>query len=202
VAAIGAPPVDPVPPDWNTYVWVDGVEDAAERATAAGGRLVLEPLDAPDGGRVGVFADPAGAVLSAWQPGSHRGAQLVNAPGAWSMSMLTTHDPDGAAAFYGAVFGWRPEAFGPMTMCRLPGYVGGEPEQPVPRDVVAVIGPPTADVAPHWRADFWVDDADAVAARAAELGGTVPAPPRDAPPFRQAVIADPQGAVFSVSQLT
>jgi hypothetical protein len=44
-------------------------------------------------------------------------------------------------------------------------------------------------------------DADAVAARAAELGGPVLLPPTDAPGFRSAVLLDPQGAVFSVRQV-
>lgn len=39
-----------------------------------------------------------------------------------------------------------------------------------------------------------------MAARAAELGGTVTVPPFDAGPTRVAVLADPQGAVFSVSK--
>ena len=74
--------------------------------------------------------------------GEHRGAQIVNEPGAWAMSALTTPDPAaGAKAFYGAVFGWQADAFAmgdvEVTMWRLPGFVGGEPQQPVPRDLVA-----------------------------------------------------------------
>jgi predicted enzyme related to lactoylglutathione lyase len=48
----------------------------------------------------------------------------------------------------------------------------------------------------------WIADADAAAARASELGGSVVAGPEDAGPFREAVLADPAGATFSVSQLT
>jgi uncharacterized protein len=54
-----------------------------------------------------VLADPAGGVIVAWEPGLRRGAQLVNEAGAWSMSRLGASDPEAAAAFYGAVFGWR-----------------------------------------------------------------------------------------------
>jgi predicted enzyme related to lactoylglutathione lyase len=90
-----------------------------------------------------VLADPAGAPLCAWQPGVRRGAQLVNEPGAWSMSHLASPDPERAAAFYGALFGWTIETFGEgdaaVTMFRLPGYVGGEPAQPVSREVVALM---------------------------------------------------------------
>jgi uncharacterized protein len=119
------------------------------------------------------------------------------------MSLLETADPDGAVAFYGAVFGWEPEAFGPVTLMRLPGYVGGEPQQPVPRDVVAAIAPAGGDAAgaARWIADLWVADADATAADAERLGGAVLVEPYDAPPFRRAVLADPGGASFTVSQL-
>ena len=58
------------------------------------------------------------------------------------------------------------------------------------------------DVAPHWSANFWVPDADAVAAKAAELGGRVVVPPYDAPGFRATVVADPRGAALTVGQPT
>jgi predicted enzyme related to lactoylglutathione lyase len=47
---------------------------------------------------------------------------------------------------------------------------------------------------------FAVEDADAIAARAAELGGKVVTPPFDAGVVRMAVLRDPQGAGFSVSR--
>jgi hypothetical protein len=109
------------------------------------------------------------------------------------------------------LFGWGTETFpaggSEITLWRLPGYVGGNPEQPVPRDVVAVMSPttgdgPGGDVAPHWGVNFWVHDADAVAAKAAELGGKVVVAPYDQPGFRQAVVTDQQGAALSVSPLT
>jgi len=87
------------------------------------------------------------------------------------MSALRTPDPDAAPAFYGAVFGWQAEPFGPATMWRLPGYVGGEPQQPVPRDVVAAMEPAQPDAAPEWAVDFCVADADTTARTAAARGG-------------------------------
>jgi predicted enzyme related to lactoylglutathione lyase len=53
---------------------------------------------------------------------------------------------------------------------------------------------------PHWSVTFAVDDADASAARAQELGGTLVLPPMDAGPTRIAVVRDPQGATFTVSR--
>ena len=166
----------------------------------AGGSVVGPAFDSPAGGRLAVLADPAGAVFCVWQPDDHRGAEVVNEPGAWAMSVLQTPDPDRAAEFYGSVFGWTTESFGGITLWRLPGYVGGEPEQPVSREVIggmlAASGQPSS-----WAVDFWVEDSDAAAAAAGELGGGSSLAPHDTPGFRRAVLADPAGATFSVSKL-
>jgi uncharacterized protein len=202
VAAIGSPPRAGMPPAWTTYVWVDDADAVAGSAVEAGGSLVAEPFDSLDGGRVAIVADRAGAVFGVWKPGAHRGAQRIDEPSAYSMSFLRTPDPEGAEAFYGAVLGWTTEAFGSLLLSRVRGYVGGVPEQPVPRDVVAAMARGGDGEAAHWRVDFWIADADAAAARATELGGSVVAAPEDAGPFREALLADPAGATFSVSQVT
>lgn len=211
VAGIGAlPERGGPPPSWSTYVRVDDAAATAEHVTSAGGRLLIGPLDASQDGRFAVLADPAGAAFGVWEARGRAGAQLVNEPGSWAMSSLHTSDPAGTRAFYGAVFGWQAEAMAPgspLTLFRLPGYVGGEPGQPVPRDVVAVMtgtdGDPAAPTVPtHWNVNLRVDDTDAVAAHAGQLGGTVLAPPTDTPGFRSAVLLDPQGAAFSISQVT
>ena len=94
VAGAGAPAAGGAA--WTTYVWVDDADALAERAVEAGGRLVAEPFDSLDGGRMAIVADPAGAVFGVWQLGEHRGARVVNEPGAWAMSALSTPDPEGA----------------------------------------------------------------------------------------------------------
>ena len=50
----------------------------------------------------------------------------------------------------------------------------------------------------HWHVYFGTEDADATAAKAAELGGSVIVAPFDTPVGRIAVLSDPQGAMFSV----
>ena len=199
------PGVEPAPdPAWVTSVWVDSADAAAEAASAAGGTLLIEPFEAPTG-RLTVLADPAGAVLGAWEPKLLKGAELVNEPGAWAMSRLDTPDPDGAKTFYGAVFGWTSETFemGDLsaTMFRLPGYVGGEPRQPVSRETIAAMAPAQDGAPARWTVDFWVDDVDAAAAKAGELGGRAVAGPFDTPIGRTAVLADPAGATFSVTRV-
>jgi uncharacterized protein len=214
VAAVGSQPSEggPPVPVWNTYIWVESADDTGAKVTDAGGSVVMEPFDVLDAGRMAVVSDSSGAVFCVWQANEHTGARLVNEPGAWSMSMLNTRDPEGAKAFYGAVFGWEADTFdlggSELTLWRLPGFLGGEPQQPVPRDVVGVMAPMTSDrfpddVPPHWSVDFWVGDIDAIADNAARLGGRIIAPPYDIPgaPMRQAFLADPAGAAFSVTRV-
>jgi hypothetical protein len=207
VAGIGSMPSTGAPPTpaWTTHVAVQSADEASEHAIAAGGTVVAQPFDAAPAGRMAVLSDPTGALFCVWEAGDRKGAQRVNEPGAWAMSALSTDDPDGAASFYGTVFGWQSDVVSAgeatFTLWRLPGYVGGEPQQPVPRDVVGVMMPRSGDAPAAWNVDFWVDDADDVAARADDRGGQVIIAPRDVPGFRNAVLADPQGAVFSVSQL-
>lgn len=198
VSQHGAPP--PPQPVWTTHVWVSNADETAEAVVDAGGAVIGDPFDSPAGGRMAVVSDPTGAVFCVWQPDEHRGAQVVNEPGAWAMSMLHTSDPDSAAEFYGRIFGWTTESFGPMTLFRQPGYVGGEPQQPVSREVVAAMTTATEEP-PHWSVNLWVADADETARKTEELGGRILTPPHDAPVFRNAVLADPAGAVVTVSQL-
>jgi uncharacterized protein len=210
VAAIASRPEGtPEVTAWTTYVWVDDVDATVARALEGGGAVLAEPFDALDGGRIAVIADPAGAALGIWAPGTHKGAQLVNEPGAYAMSALITNDPEGAKRFYSEVFGWGIEAFemgdDEMVMWLVDDYVGGEPQQPVRRDVVATMAPPSGDgegPPPHWDVDFWIADLEAAASKVEELGGKVLTPPYDIPGtgLRQAAFMDPQGATFSLTQ--
>lgn len=209
VAGIGTRPSEVSETVWNTYVSVQSAEDTARRARNAGGQVLEEPFDALPAGRIAVLADPAGAVFCAWEPHHRKGAELANEIGAWAMNALSTPDPEGAKKFYADVFGWRSEPLkmngGEITLFRLPGYVGGLPEQPVPRDNVAVLVPadaggPLAGARPRWDVGFWIADADAAAEKTLRAGGKVVVPPFEIPRFRQAVLADPQGAVFTVAQ--
>ena len=188
-------------PSWNTYIRVESVDAAVARASEDGGTVLLEPTDALPAGRLAVIVDPTGAAFALWEAREREGAELVNEPGTWAMSSLHTPDPVAASAFYSALFGWEAEAFGPMTLFRLEGYLGGRAKQPTPRDLVAVMAPPADDVPPHWNVSLQVSDAEITAEMTAKLGGTVIAGPMDTPGFKSAVLADPQGAVFSVSQL-
>jgi uncharacterized protein len=123
-------------------------------------------------------------------------------PGTFSWVELSTTDPDGAKAFYGELFGWQAEdtpipadaGGGVYTMLKLDGEsVAALYEQMKDQR--------EAGIPPNWFSYVTVADADAAAARAKELGGTVHAGPFDVmTQGRMAVIADPQGATFGVWQ--
>jgi uncharacterized protein len=197
VAGIGVQQ-NPGPPVWATYVAVESADDAAEKVIAAGGQVLLPPMDVLDVGRMAVFVDSVGAVFSVWQAGTHPGAQLVDEPGTWSWSELITTDVDASKAFYGAVFGWTGNTVGE-------GPTGAYTEWQVGGRAVAgmMLKPPMmpAEVPPHWGVYFAVADTDAAVARVAELGGNVVMPPIDIEPGRFAVVTDPFGAVFNVIAL-
>lgn len=120
-------------------------------------------------------------------------------PGTFCWTDLTTTDQEAAKAFYGGLFGWEAEDM-PVgdgvyySMQRVDGkdVAAISPQQQQQRD---------AGVPPLWNSYISVENADAVADRARELGATVHAPPFDVMEAgRMAVIQDPQGAHFLLWQ--
>jgi predicted enzyme related to lactoylglutathione lyase len=219
VAAVGSLP-EGAPPMamWNTYIWVESAEETATKVLDAGGTTLMGPFDVMDAGRMAVFADREGAAFCVWQAKRHKGAQIVNEAGALNFNGLNTRDVEGAKSFYGSVFGWQTLSLdGGIEMWTLPGY-GDHLEQGNPdlRKHMAEAGAPEGfedvvasitripddqpDVAAHWDVTFAVDDADATAAKATELGGNVIVAPIDAPWVRMTVLADPEGATFIASK--
>jgi predicted enzyme related to lactoylglutathione lyase len=218
VAGIGSQPAGaPQRASWDTYVWVEDADETAAKVRAAGGTVVREPYDVGPSGRTAIFADPGGATFCVWQAGEHRGAAVVNQHGSLNFNDLHTRDPEAAGAFYGAVFGWERLGAGDFGMWALPAYGEFlERRRPGTRAGMAAMGAPERfeevvaslvripddqpDTPDHWAVTFAVDDADAIAERAAALGGRVVMPPLDAPWVRLTIIADPQGATFTASK--
>jgi predicted enzyme related to lactoylglutathione lyase len=181
-------------------VSVADAEETAEKVKAAGGTVMVDPMDVMDLGRMAFFVDPTGAVFGVWQPKSFPGADLVNEPNSLCWNEVVTRDAETDKAFYAAVFGWdaaRPSFEGaPDTyvIWELDGKpVGGMMQ------MTDEYFPP--EVPAHWGVCFAVADCDATAAKARELGATITVEPIDSPIGRYAVIDDPQGGSFAVMQL-
>jgi predicted enzyme related to lactoylglutathione lyase len=218
VAGIASAPQGAAPA-WNTYVSVESADAIVPRVEAAGGSVVLGPLDVGPAGRMAAFADPEGAVFRVWQAGRTHGAQVVNAPGAWNWSNLETRDVEAAQAFYRAVFGWEYQLVdfgqGPAAMIRVPGYgdhlealtpgtLAGHKEAGAPEGFSDAIGwmqaPSDPDGPARWAVTFSVADADETALRARDLGGAVLVEPFDVPYVRMAVLRDPEGERFAIGK--
>lgn len=184
-----------IPPMWNSYVTVDNLAATLEKVGPAGGMVHMDAMPVMEAGHMAVVGDPSGAVLSLWQANEHIGAELVNEHGALTWTECQTPDVPAAAKFYGELFGWQTEEMdmgpaGAYTLFNLDAT-----------GVAGAMNPPMDEIPPHWEVVFAVDDCDAAVATARENGGNILLEPIDIPVGRQAVIADPQGAVFGVIQL-
>ncbi len=194
VAGIGGMMGMEHPPVWNTYLATTDVDATAKAAEAAGGTVVAPPMDVMEFGRMAFVQVPGGGVFGLWQAGTHNGVGRANEPGSLTWNEFMGRDYDGSKAFFAGVFGYTYTEMGDDSFQ----YAGIE----VDGNTVGGIGtlPPEvpAQIPPHWRVYFAVDDCDATVARVTELGGSVLRPPMDMPYGRHADVADPQGAMFSV----
>jgi predicted enzyme related to lactoylglutathione lyase len=179
-----------VPPHWNVYVAVESADRAAARAKELGGKLLMEPFDVMEHGRMAIVQDPTGGVICCWEARKHLGARLVNEPGALCWGELYTTDTKKAGAFYSQLFGWTLKESPRYTEFHRGGAgVGGM------MAIEASWGP----VPPHWMPYFQVGELDATADKGRALGGKIHMPPQDIPEVgRFAILNDPQGAVFAL----
>src|SRR5919109_4760742 len=177
----GAPP-----PHWLSHVHVEKLEDTIEKAKGAGGQLAAGPFDMEEVGRVAIIADPQGAYLSAYEPEGEGPA----AEGVFVWDELGTSDVDAAQRFYEEVFGWTTNDMGPD-------YGGYRIFNRGDTGVAGLLTLPDSSIPPHWQPYVAVDDPDATAKKATELGGSVLMEPMDVPGVRRiAGLKDPQGAAF------
>ena len=58
------PPMPEVPNHWHVYFAVEDTDASAAKASAEGGKIMVEPFDIPTVGRSAVLADPQGATFS------------------------------------------------------------------------------------------------------------------------------------------
>jgi predicted enzyme related to lactoylglutathione lyase len=194
VAGIGPIMSEGAPSTWNTYLASTDVDVTAAKITKAGGQILMGPMDIMDVGRMLVATDTTGASFGVWQARAHSGVQVANAPGAFTWSEHLSNDFEGAKAFYAAVFGYEygdmsSDGFSYATL-----LIAGQ-------QVVGGIGAYTPDVAGHpafWGVYFGTADTDKSVELAASHGGRVIRPATDSPYGRMAVVADNQGAVFSL----
>lgn len=178
------------PPGWMAYVSVDDADKSRALAVDLGATVLSDVTDIAELGRMAVLQDPQGGVFSVWQPKAMAGAELVNDPGALTLTQLNTQDPATAQRFYEGLFDWNFKEQSPGEYWGI--FVGeslnaGMMQNPTP--------------APdHWLAYFTVPATlEAAADDIDSSGGNVVVPPTEIPSGgRFAVACDPQGSYFAL----
>lgn len=57
-----------IPPHWMSYILVEKLEDALEKAKSQGASIIKPPTNAGEIGRLAIITDPTGAHIALWQP--------------------------------------------------------------------------------------------------------------------------------------
>ena len=185
-----------IPPHWAVYFATPDADRTAAKLTELGGTVLHQPFDVFEHGRMAVCRDPEGAVFQLWQAKSHNGATAMGETNTVCWSELASRDIQKAAQFYTPLFGWQTKS-SQHDMPYIEFTAGSQP-----RGGLLQMNEQWQGIPPHWGIYFQVQDCDATVARIQELGGSVKHGPFDAPSVgRIAVVADPQGAIFSVIKL-
>lgn len=186
-----------VPPNWMSYVSVESADDIAAKVPTLGGNVIAPPMDVFDMGRMVVLSDPTGAVVSVWQPKSHKGFGLNAEPGTFCWSELWTPDPAKAQTFHTSLFGWKTEVMPAMSGGDYTIFKTGEAQNTGVGGMLDSTVMP--GIPPHWLPYFVVTDCDASVEKVKAEGGKAHMPPMDIPNVgRFAALADPQGASFAI----
>jgi predicted enzyme related to lactoylglutathione lyase len=182
------------PAHWNNYVSVTSADEIAARAKQLGARMIEEPFDVMEFGRMAVLADPGGAMLCIWKPRTHPGAGRVNDVGCMSWNELQTRDSEAAGDFYGGLFGWEPKPIEDDGRVVYATIENGGSQNGGFMPMMEQHG----DAPSFWLPYFTVASRDGAVERAKKLGGALLAGPLDLPAGKIAIFRDPQGAAFAV----
>ena len=186
-------------PHWLTFVAVADADRAARLAVNDGAKELAKPTTYPGRGRQAVLSGPDGAVFAILASATGDPGDYLAEPGEWIWSVLLTSDPDKAAKFYRAVFGY--------DLFDLPSADGLEhvvlSSQDYARAVINSLPKDSRHRRAHWLNFVRVADTDATAAKAVTLGGRVLVEPRvDRHGGKIALLADPAGAPFGIMEWT
>ncbi|MEZ0092284.1 VOC family protein [Streptacidiphilus sp. EB129] len=186
---------------WTLYFASPDAAATAEKIKAAGGELVMGPMQVGTFGSMVIAREPSGALFAVWQPGDHQGFEKVGETGSYCWAELVTPDPGKADAFLTKVFPYGSQRMetgeDPATGMDYRAFNLGGPEHPVLGRMST--GTVQGTQAPaRIRVYFAVDNCDEAVDRATKLGGQVHDGPMDSPFGRFAELSDQQGAAFVV----
>jgi predicted enzyme related to lactoylglutathione lyase len=179
---------------WTVYFRTDDLDASLDRVRAAGGQVLVEPVDIAGLGRLAHCSDPQGADFALWRGYDLKGAEVVDEPSALCWVELSSPDIHEARRFYGRVFGW--EAVDRAYY--VPTYTEWKVDGHSVAGMVSLEERWAPDTPSHWTPYFWVADCAAFVERAAELGAHIHVPPTDIDRGRLSILTDPAGARIAV----
>ncbi|MFG2127458.1 VOC family protein [Streptomyces sp. NPDC048751] len=183
---------------WCLYFASDDAEATAGRIRDNGGEVLMGPMQVGDFGTMVLAREPSGAVFGVWQAGRHEGFEAMGVPGAYAWAEVFTREPEKVDAFFPAVFTYRVKQMQDDAMDFRMFQVGDA--MAFGRMKMTEDFPP--EVPPYINVYFTVPDCDDAVAKATKLGGTLRFGPMGTPYGRFAALTDPQGANFSVIDVT
>jgi uncharacterized protein len=183
---------------WSVYLASDNAQKTLDIAEREGGQIHVPAMPVDELGVMAFLADPGGAGIGVWQPGTHQGFGLVDEPGTPSWFELHTRDYQATVSFYREVFGWDTQVMSDTPEFRYTTLKQGDDWLAGIMDASSFLpdGVPT-----HWSVYFGAADTDAALARVVDLGGSIVTAAQDTPYGRLATAADLTGAHFKLVQV-
>ncbi|WP_133914396.1 VOC family protein [Streptomyces sp. NBC_00582] len=183
---------------WCLYLASPDAAATAAKIRAHHGEVLMEPMQVGEFGTMCLAREPSGAFFGVWQAGTHEGFEAEAVPGAYGWAEVFTREPDRADTFFSSVFPYTAQQIEDDNVDFRMFNVGD----------TTVLGrmrmtdefPP--EVPSYVNVYFIVSDCDDAVAKATKLGGVLRFGPMDSPFGRFAALSDPQGANFSVIDLT
>ncbi|MGW0949328.1 VOC family protein [Streptomyces sp. NPDC002623] len=183
---------------WCLYFASPDAAATAGKIRANGGEVLMEPMQVGDFGTMCLGREPSGAVFGVWQAGVHEGFEAQAVPGAYGWAEVFTREPEKTDRFLGAVFPYTAQQMEDDAIDFRMFNVGDETV--LGRMKMTEEFPP--EVPSYVNLYFVVADCDDAVARATKLGAVLRFGPMSSPFGRFAALTDPQGANFSVIDLT
>jgi predicted enzyme related to lactoylglutathione lyase len=185
-----------VPPHWNNYVSVKNADETSKKAKTLGGKILAEPFDVMDVGRMAVIQDPTGPIFCIWQPKNHVGMAADSMDlGSFCWNECGTHNVKKAEEFYSKLFSWEIKKSTSEKMQYGEIYL----EEKHPFGGIYELTKEMKDVPPHWICYFNVENCKKSTDLAKKMGAAIRMDNMAIPDMGHiSVISDPQGAVFGL----
>jgi len=201
VAAITPPmPGEETHSAWCLYFASSNTAATAAKVKSAGGEILMEPMKVGDFGTMAIAKEPTGAVFGIWQPGQHKGFEKRGEPGSYAWAEFFTREPDPTDAFLSKVFPYQAQKIVDENIDFKVFSLGDKTNPVLGRMKMGDEFPP--EVPSYVNVYFAVDDCDGAVKLATDRGAKLQFGPMSSPYGRFAALTDPQGANFTVIDLS